>query len=466
MKIRRRDFVRGGLAAAAYGAVTHAWARQPDAGVQGSGSTGWAQVPGILAKIVPPVFPDQDFFITDFGAIPESNLDCLPAIRSAIEVCNQSGGGRVVVPAGEWLSNGPIELLSDVNFYTEEGASLTFGTDPEDYLPVRLVRWQGIRCYNYSPLIYAYQQENIAVTGAGSFHGQGYEVWNAWTYSAAADWDLLQSMAEQGTPLADRVFGPGHYLRPGMFEPYECNNILVEGVTFSDSPFWTMHPSFCVNVTIKNVTVTEGADNDDGCDPDSCRDVLVQGCSFYTGDDNVSLKAGLLPDAEGLRACENIVIQDCTCHHSAWSGLTIGSDTGGFVRNVFIENCTVNDCLNAHMVKANANNGGGVEDIYIRNNKVLSCHNVFALLPDNYDNATGFGPPAFTNFNMEDVTCVEAADLVFLFTGDPRLPIDGVNLSNIGVEKLGSGRIDRIANTTGLTASEIVVGGRRVTIQA
>src|ERR1700722_13596305 len=220
MPIRRRDFLRAGLVAAAYGAAARGWAETSVGQVAGptaSGNqtgqtdptaTGWAQVPGILAQIVPPIFPDRDFPITDYGAA-SAPADSAPAFAAAIEACNDAGGGRVVIPAGQWLCNGPIRLQSNVNLYSESGASVVFGTDPVDYLPVQLVRWQGVRCYNYSPLIHAHQQTNIAVTGSGVFNGQGYPVWNLWVKKQKADWLLLQQMAQRGVPLEKRVFGDG-----------------------------------------------------------------------------------------------------------------------------------------------------------------------------------------------------------------------------------------------------------------
>jgi len=464
MSICRRDFLRTGLAAAAATNWAHGWARasEADANEHKAEITGWTQVPAILDSIALPQFPDQDFVITDYGAVNDGETDCAAAIGNAISTCNQIGGGCVVIPAGQWQCNGPIQLLSNVNLYLEEGANITFGADPEDYLPVQLVRWQGIRCYNYSPFIYAYQQQNIAVTGLGAFYGQGAEVWSRWTDEQNPDWTLLQQMANSGVPVEERIFGSGHYLRPSMFEPYGCRNILVEGVTFADSPFWTMHPTFCDNVTIAGVTVVPGAKNDDGCDPDSCNNVLVEQCDFSTNDDNVSLKAGLLPDAQGLPGCENIVVRNCQCRRSTWSGLTIGSDAGGIIRNVFIENCTVNHCINAHFIKAWADGGGAIKDIYIRNNDVLACRNVFSVLPDAYDAPGTHGPPVIANLHMENVTCVESIDQPFIFTGDPRLPIDGVVLDNISIAKSEALKVCQIVNTTALTASHITLEGRLV----
>lgn len=426
-------------------------------------SSGWSQVPGILSDIVPPQFPDKDFSITNFGATSGLNADSAPALAAAIQACNAAGGGRVVVPAGQWLCDGPIRLLSNVNLYVEGGAIVTFGTDPKHYLPVQLTRWQGVRCYNYSPLIHAFQQTNIAVTGSGWFDGGGVPTWEEWNKKQDPDWALLQQMGQDGVPVEDRVFGDGHYLRPAMLEFYDCQNILVQGITLQNSPFWTMHPVFCTNVTIQEVTVLRGAKNDDGCDPDSCLNVWIAGCNFNTNDDNISIKAGLNPDATGLPACENIVVQGCTCTHSGWSGLTIGTQVGAYVRNVFMENCIVDKCVNAHYIKGHANWGGGVANIYFRSNQALTCQSVLCLQPDSEDETGTMGPPFFTNINMQDVTCADATEIGFFFQGDDRQPIVEVNLSNIVIGNVKN--VDLITNTEELSATGIVANGMPVTIR-
>jgi polygalacturonase len=461
----RRNFIRSGFAAVAIGAgpagLTKAMAASP-APLESS-STGWEQLPSILASIVPPEFPDRDFTITEFGALP-GGANCNPAIGDAIEACHRSGGGRVVIPAGTWISEGPVHLLSNVNLYLEEGATLNFAYNPEAYLPLQLVRWQGIRCYNYSPLIYAFQQENIAVTGSGLLNAYGAITWDNWTDLSTPDWDLLQEMAVQGVPVEDRRFGLGHYLRPGFFEPYDCQNILVQGVTFQGSPFWTMHPTFCSNVRIENVTVLPGARNDDGCDPDSCTNVWVSGCNFTTIDDNVAIKAGQLPDAEGLPGSENIVFENCHCLGSTWSGLCVGSNIGGSIRNVFMENCTVTNCINALYLKAWINFGGIIEDIYIRSIQIGVCHHLLTMQPNAYPGAGDLGFPLFFNINVQDISCSHVEEGIFLLQGYAQRPIQTVILTDISVVESNGSQVGQIENTSGLSASNVTLAGKLITV--
>ena len=283
--MRRRDFL---AQLSALGAA---------ADLRAQSSDGWGLVPGILARIQPPRLAGRDFDIRGSGAVGDGRTDCRSAIARAIAECCTAGGGRVVIPAGTWLCNGPIHLASNVNLNLAEGSTVVFGTNPADYLPAVLVRWEGTRCHNYSPLIYARGQENIAITGRGTFDGQAASFWQEWKRKQTPDQEALRKMGMERAPLEKRIFGEGHYLRPGMFQAYECRNLLIEGVTFKGSPFWTVHPVFCNNVTVRGIHVLPGTTNDDGVDPDSSRDVLIENCTFDTADDNIAIKAGRDQDA-------------------------------------------------------------------------------------------------------------------------------------------------------------------------
>src|SRR5216683_4924148 len=188
----------------------------------------WSQVPKILARIKPPVFPKRDFTVTDFGAVGDGTKDCTEAFQRAIVACNGASGGRVVVPAGIFLT-GAIHLQSNVNLHISEGATLKFATDPKKYLPVVFTRFEGIECLNFSPLIYAFEQENIAITGTGVLDGSASaENWWAWARRGSDDTDSsarrdirrLLELGERSIPVEQRIFGPGHLLRPNFIQPY------------------------------------------------------------------------------------------------------------------------------------------------------------------------------------------------------------------------------------------------------
>src|SRR5512136_2656639 len=240
----------------------------------------WARLPGILARIQPPVFPARDFRITDYGAVGDGVTDASGALKTAIEACHRAGGGRVIVPPGEFLT-GPIRLLSNVNLHISAGATLRFSTDPSHYLPVVFTRWEGVELMNYAPLVYAFEQKNVAITGSGTLDGQA-DAAHWWPWKAASggqsqkpDRARLFQQAQEGVPPEQRVFGAGHYLRPPFLQLYRCTNVLIEGVTIRNSPFWVIHPVLSSNVVVRGVSVLSLGPNNDGCDPESSSDVLI-----------------------------------------------------------------------------------------------------------------------------------------------------------------------------------------------
>jgi polygalacturonase len=344
---------------------------------------GWDALPKILENIQIPQFPSRDFDITEFGAVGDSSTDCTEAFKNAIEKCTASGGGRVLVQKGVFLT-GAIHLRSNVNLCVAKDATIRFSTEPSKYLPVVYTRWEGVECMNYSPLIYAYEQENIAITGEGTLDGQGApETWWSWKGSKEYGWvegkpsqivarKRLLEMGEHGVPVHERLFGTGSYLRPNFVQPYKCKNVLIEGVTFKNSPMWFIHPVLSNNVSILNVTVEGLGPNNDGCDPESSKDALIRNCSFNTGDDCIAIKSGR--NADGRRVgvpSENIIVQDCRMK-DGHGGVVIGSEMSGGVRNVYAERCTMDSphLERALRIKTNSVRGGVVENVFVRNVKV------------------------------------------------------------------------------------------------
>lgn len=242
------------------------------------------------------------------------------AFAKAIAACNSAGGGRVVVPKGEFLT-GAVHLKSNVNLHVEAGAVLRFMRETRKY-PVVLTRFEGVELMNYSPFIYDFEQENIALTGSGTIDGNAdAEHWWDWkdrtrggtkSSDTTNDRDKLFQMAERGVPVEPRVFGEGHFLRPMFIQPYRCKSVLIEGVTLLSSPMWQVHPVLCQNVTVQHLTIRANGPNTDGCDPESCDGVLIRDNFFSTGDDCIAIKSGRNADGRRLHTpSENIVIQSC-----------------------------------------------------------------------------------------------------------------------------------------------------------
>jgi polygalacturonase len=324
----------------------------------------WGQVPHILARITPPAFPRRTFPITKYGAAGDGTTDCTAAFRKAIDDCSEAGGGRVVVSGGTFLT-GAIHLKNNVDLEVQKGATILFSTNTDDYLPVVFARYEGTEVMNYSPLIYAFEQTNIAITGEGTLDGEG-ESWHPW--KASDEPGKLVAMASRGVPREQRIFGAGHHLRPNFVVPFRCRNVLIQDIHIVNSPMWVLNPVYCTNVTIRNVTVDTRGPNTDGCDPDSCTGVLIKNCNFSDGDDCISVKSGRDRDGQKINIpCQDIVIENCE-FKAGHGGVALGSETSGGIQNVFAQDCHFDspDLEMAMRFKTNPARGGYIKDIYLR----------------------------------------------------------------------------------------------------
>lgn len=331
----------------------------------------WEDVPAFLAALATPAIPPRDFPITDFGAHPDE--DATRAIQQAIAACHAAGGGRVVVPAGTWLT-GAIRLRSRVGLHVAEGATLRFTFNLADY-PIVLTRWEGVECWNYSPFIYALDEEDIAVTGTGTLDGGAtWDTWWAWNRKAdgsvrqKAARDRLFALAERGVPVDERRFGEGDYLRPNFIQTYRCRRVLIEGVTIVRSPMWEVHPVLSDNVIVRGLRISSHGPNNDGCDPESSRNVLIEDCVFDTGDDCIAIKSGRNADGRRLAMpTENLLIRRCEMK-DGHGGVVLGSECSGGIRNVFVEHCRMDspNLDRALRFKNNAVRGGLLENVHLR----------------------------------------------------------------------------------------------------
>jgi polygalacturonase len=475
----RREFVRtcllGGALLATRPAAASGFARRllPSADQD---ADAWGQLPGILSRIKPPVFPDRDFDVTKFGATGNNKTDCTEALKKAIAACSAAGGGRVMVPAGEFLT-GAVHLKSNVNLHVGAGATVRFLRDPEKY-PLVFTRWEGIELMNYSSFIYAFEQENVAITGQGIIDGNAdCEYWWPWKGRAHCGWkpgdpeqtkdrNLLFDMAERGVPVAERVFGTGHYLRPQFIQPYRCKNVLIEGVTLRNSPMWQVHPVLCTNVTVKSMTITgasanrDAGPNTDGCDPESCTDVLIKDCNFNTGDDCIAIKAGRNADGRRVNVpSQNIVIQNCHMQ-DGHGGVTVGSEISGGVRNVFAENCRMDSphLDSAVRIKNNAMRGGLLENIYVRNIEVGEVAMAGLSIDFLYEEGeAGRFTPVVRKIDIRKVSLNKAQYALYL-RGLKKAPIEDIRLSDCDLK--GVAKPSVVENVNGLVLRNVHINGK------
>lgn len=436
-------------------------------------SDAWkTEYPKILARIKPPKFKKKDYLITKFGAVGDGKTLNSEAFKKAIEECSRKGGGRVVVPKGEWLT-GAIHLKSNVNLHIQKDATIKFSTEAKDYLPLVHTRWEGMELMHISPLIYAYEQTNIGITGEGTLDGQGKAGFWKWhgnpryggdpkVISQRPDREKLYDMMTRNVPLNERIFGEKSYLRPQFIQPYKCKNVLIEGINIIDSPMWEVHPVLCENVIVRKVNIATHGPNNDGCDPESCKDVLIEDCFFDTGDDCIAIKSGRNNDGRRINvATENVIIRNCI-FKDGHGGVTVGSEISGNVRNIFAENCQMDspDLWTAIRVKNNASRGGKLENFYYRNITIGTVSRAAIEIDFNYEEgAKGEHTPMVKNFVVENLKardCNKAVDL----QGLANAPLFDIVLKNCDFATVKNANI--VKNVNGLKLENVKLNGKVV----
>lgn len=394
---------------------------------------------------VPPSFPDREFAITNYGAVLDSEAMNTGAFRRAIEACHTAGGGMVVVPAGVWLT-GPIHLKSNVRLHLADSLIIRFNENFSDYLPVVLIQRGGFFCYNYSPPIYANEVENVAITGQGTIDGQG-QTWWPWKKNQPGMVELFQ-MGKQNIPIEERVFGTEEAgVRPPFVQFINAKNVWIQGVRFINSPSWSIHPVFCENVRIENISVVSHGPNNDGIDIDGCRNVLIQNCLLDVGDDNICLKSGRDEEAWRIgKVCENIVVRNCIAR-AGHGGFVIGSEMSAGVRNVLVENCHFSGTKRGIRFKSRVGRGGVVQNVWIKNITMENIQEEAIIGNLQYDaepiernmqyqktesNKLEYAP-VFRDIFIDSITCRGASQAIKL-VGLPGNYLYDWTLSNIFIE--------------------------------
>lgn len=440
----------------------------------------WKQAGKVLKSIKEPKFPDRQFDIRDFGAKEAVEDYSNTAINKAIQECHKQGGGKVIVPAGNFFT-GPIELKSNVCLHLEEGAVLKFSTNPEDYLPVVLSRWEGWDCYNLKPLIYAYEQENIAITGKGILDGQASsDNWWPWKSKKEYGWkegmvsqewngdkeagrNRLARMEAEEIPVEERIMSIEDRLRPPFFQPYLCKNVLVEGITINRSPFWLLHPLLCENVIIRGVTMDSHGPNNDGCDPESCKNVLIEDCYFNTGDDCIAIKSGRNKD--GFRwntPAENTIIRRCVMK-DGHGGVVIGSEISGGCRNVWAEDCEM-DSPNLDRIvrlKTNPLRGGTIENLFVRNIQVGECKESVMRMELKYERVTkGPNMPVIRNVILNNIQSNKSKYGVWIDGYTDHVSVHDILIRNCNFSNVEKGNL--VIGAENVVFEEVFLNGKKV----
>lgn len=369
--------------------------------------------------------------------LADNNANTLPMLQQALDNLSAKGGGHLIVSPGTYYLCGTLFLKNDVDIHLEQGAVLRFSGVADDFLPVVQTRWEGTNLMGRSAMIYANGARNIAITGRGTIDAQGKEM-ARWGMTADTDAFKENTHGTHGETIempdvrrlrqlgdtegSERIFGKDTHLRPCAIEFYGCSRILVDGITLKNSPFWCIHPVYCDNVTVSGITIDSHFPNNDGCDPESSRNILIENCLFRTGDDAVAIKAGR--DADGRRVgipSENIVIRHCR-FFSECNGLCIGSEMSGGVKNVYLYDVEIGNVKNALLFKSNLDRGGYIRNIFVDNIRIKSAQGAVLRFETNYFGYRGGNYPAqYEHFRISNVSA-EKSEAYGVYYDGPGIP--------------------------------------------
>lgn len=453
--LTRRQILEAGLAGAATAALPgclFVGAPPPPFPAALPETTPWPEANAILAGTVRPVFPDAVFPVTDFGAVGDGRTDDTDAFLAAITACHRAGGGHVTVPPGSWLV-GALRLRSRVDLHLAAGATLLFSDDPGRFPPV-LTRFEGIECINRSPMIYALGETGVGLTGAGVLDASRTAAWNRGGDRAG----VLEPLVAAGVPPARRVV-TGR-LRTTFVEPYLCQGVLLQGVTLVGAQFWQIHPTLCTDVTISGVTTTVSGGNSDGCNPESCRRVVIARCTLASGDDNIALKSGR--DADGRRLatpCRDIVIMNCQAE-GRFGFITCGSEQTGGIENVYAyNNWTYGRGVGSVLwIKSNRHRGGFTRNVAVDTFTGSNLRHAVLDVTMTYDDLPGAFPPSFGDLRLSRLA-VSGARHVLDLEGLDGAPVGPVTVSDSRFTGI-TGAPCRLRHATGVTCRDVTVDGR------
>ncbi|MBP5612175.1 MAG: glycoside hydrolase family 28 protein [Bacteroidales bacterium] len=409
------------------------------------------------------VFPDRDFPITKYGARPGDIAANSAALAKAMAACNAAGGGRVVVPAGEWIT-GPIHFKSNCNLYLSEDAVIVFEDSLELYYPAVQVSWEGAECMNISPLLYAFECENIAISGPGRLAPK-MDFWRTWfdrPESHIQATRQLYAMCSTGVPAIHRhMEEPGVRMRPHLIHFNRCTNVQLDGFQIRESPFWTIHLFMCKDVWAHDLDVYAHGHNNDGIDLEMTQHAIVERCKFDQGDDAVVLKAGRNQDGWRLAMpTQDLVIRNCEIIQGHCL-LGIGSEMSGGIRNVYMHDCHSSDQVyRLFYIKTNHRRGGVIEHITVENVSATKMLRVFEIDTDVMYQWRDIVPTFETAITKISDICIrhaeaEQSEAIYELSGDEREPIRDIRIEDVHVGLLTQFE-SRTSFVEGLTVRNVV----------
>lgn len=439
----------------------------------------YKNLPFDMPRVKEPVFATNEVNLKDYGAIGNGEHLCTESFAQAIDALVDKGGGKLIVPAGVWFT-GPIILKSNINLHLEKGAVILFSPDVDLY-PLVETSFEGLDTRRCQSPISGRALMNVAITGHGAIDGNGH-FWRPLKREKVNESTWKETISRGGVfkrptywfPYPESLKGDSisdmnvprnlkteeewqnirHFLRPVMLSLIDCKNVLLEGVIFQNSPAWNLHPLMCENIIIDDIQVRNPsyAQNGDGLDLESCKNVLIVNSTFDVGDDGICIKSG--KDEDGRkRGCptENVIVDGCTVF-KGHGGFVVGSEMSGGVRNISVANCQFLGTDVGLRFKSKRGRGGVVENIWVKNVSMMDIatepvtFNLYygglsavELLESGIKQPDEVTPmpvdettPIFKNIYIDNLVC-SGARRALLFNGIPEMPIDGITLQNIDI---------------------------------
>lgn len=463
-----------------------------------------ADLPFEMPAMTRPVFADRTVSVTDFGGVGDGQADNTQAFAKAMQSLSTQGGGCLQVPSGVW-STGPIVFEDNVNLYLCEGAVIRFTADYDAY-PIVDCYFEGLKTKRCMAPLTATGKKNIAITGKGTIDGNG----DAWRWVKRSkltegQWkNCLKRGGVTGIAQGSEVWAPTQpiidrlrtanmnvptdcvtdedwqnardFLRPVLLEFAHCQNVLLEGVCFQNSPAWNLHPFMCENVIISNVMVINPwfSQNGDGLDLEACKNALIVNSKFDVGDDAICVKSGKDKDGRDLQTpCENVVVDGCAVYHGH-GGFVVGSEMSSGIKNVSVRNCSFLGTDVGLRFKSKRGRGGIVENIHIENISMIDIPTECILFDMHYsglsaseEKALGMNKnvsatdlpavdettPVFRDIYISDIVC-QGAERAMYFNGIPEMPITNINISNAHITAQSGITIN---HSQGITISDVSI---------
>lgn len=417
-----------------------------------------AMVKAIESRISLPSIPNYTISVTKFGAKGNGEKNCKPAFDKAMKACAKRQGGTIVVPKGTYKINGPIHFVSHVNLHLEAGAKLVFGSNPKDY-PLVLTSWEGTMLYNYSPMIYGINLQDIAITGEGIIDGEGHGIWATWKPIEDKGKELSRDMNHNQTPVEKRIFGEGFNLRPQLVQFVNSKNILIENVTIEDAPFWCVHLLKSKSITLRGLKYNAHNKNNDGIDIEHSSDVLIEDVDFDNADDNIAIKAGRDDDGRNSnQPSENIVVRNC--RFKGLHALVIGSEMSAGVQNVIAYNSKASGYLKRGIyIKTNSDRGGYVKNIDVNDIAFGDVEDAIYITSNYHGEGSGLHPSKISNISLSNISFKTVSNTAIVIEGYPKFKVENVLLSNVNIQSAKNGMT--LTNTKNVVFDEVVIGEKQ-----